>query len=155
MTPADSTPDVLAAAAARGLSAELVERGPATSLEEAAALLGIPAHSLVKSMLVRGKDGYLFALIPGDRQIAWPKLRTIVGVNKLVLPSAEEAYEACGYERGTVTPVGARGDWPVYVDERVRGERIALGSGTHTHSLLLEADDLVHAYSAAVADISK
>ncbi|MFX4273632.1 aminoacyl-tRNA deacylase [Propionibacteriaceae bacterium Y1685] len=156
MSPIDSALDTLAAAAAaRRLTVDLVERGPASSLEEAAALLGIGAHNLVKSMLVRSKDGYLFALVPGDRQIAWPKLRAVVGVNKLVLPPADEAYEACGYERGTVTPVGARGDWPVYVDERVQGERIALGSGTHTHSLLVETDDLVRAYEATVADISK
>ncbi|MDN5727051.1 MAG: YbaK/EbsC family protein [Propionibacteriales bacterium] len=146
---------IAAAAAARRLPVDLVERGPASSLEEAAMQLGISPHSLVKSMLVRGKDGYLFALVPGDRQIAWPKLRAVVGVNKLVLPSAEEAYEACGYERGTVTPIGATGDWPVYVDERVLGERIALGSGTHTHSLLVDTDDLIRAYDATVGDISK
>ena len=63
-------------------------------LDEAAALLGIPAASIVKTLVVkRSDDTYLFALIPGDRAISWPKLRAVVGVNKLRLP---EPYKGKG-----------------------------------------------------------
>ena len=30
-----------------------------------------------------------------------------------------------------VTPIGARGDWPVYVDERIAGRRVSMGAGEH------------------------
>src|SRR5947208_1490152 len=71
-------------AAERGIEVEFVERPDAGSLQEAAGLLGISPPQIVKSLVLKRSDGtFLFALIPGDRQIAWPKLRTVVGVNKL------------------------------------------------------------------------
>jgi Cys-tRNA(Pro)/Cys-tRNA(Cys) deacylase len=146
---------VLADAAARGLAVELVERPAANSLEEAASLLGLTPRDIVKTLVVRAHDGsYLFALIPGDKQISWPKLRAVVGVNKLALPSPELALEATGFERGTITPIGAHGAWPVYADASIVGARIALGAGEHGWSAFVDADALIAAYGATVADIS-
>ncbi|WP_076682706.1 aminoacyl-tRNA deacylase [Microbacterium sp. RU33B] len=135
---------------------EIRERPAAGSLEEAAALLGIPAAGIVKTLVVkRSDDTYLFALVPGDRSISWPKLRAVVGVNKLQLPDPERALAATGYERGTITPVGSTHDWPLYADERIVGERVAMGAGAHGYSLFVDADDLIRAYGAVVADISQ
>ncbi|MBQ1444600.1 MAG: YbaK/EbsC family protein [Renibacterium sp.] len=140
----------------RGLEVQVVERAAAGSLAEAAQILGIQAADIVKSLVVKHKDGtFLFALIPGDRQISWPKLRELIGVNKLSMPSAEAALAATGYERGTITPVGADGDWPVYADESIRGKRISMGAGAHGRSAFLDADSLIAAYRATVADISE
>lgn len=70
----------LADAAAHGLEVEIVERLAAKSLEEAAGILGITPADIVKSLVVKHKDGsFLFALVPGDRQISWPKLRGAAG----------------------------------------------------------------------------
>jgi Cys-tRNA(Pro) deacylase len=130
-------------------------RPAASSLDEAAELLGIPSASIVKTLVVkRSDDTYLFALIPGDRAISWPKLRTVVGVNKLRLPEPELALAATGYERGTIVPIGSSTAWPVYADESIVGQRIAMGAGAHGYSLFVEADDLIRAYDATVADIS-
>ena len=147
---------VRADAAARGLDVEIITRPPARSLEEAAELLGITPGDIVKSLVVkRSDDTYLFALVPGDRGISWPKLRAIVGVNKLQLPDPERALAATGYERGTIVPIGSAHDWPIYADERIVGERIAMGAGAHGFSMFLDADDLISAYGATVADISQ
>jgi Cys-tRNA(Pro)/Cys-tRNA(Cys) deacylase len=149
------TERLLADAAARGLAVEVVARPAADSLEEAAALLGVEPSSVVKSLVVKRHDGsFLFALVPGDRQISWRKLRTVVGVNKLSMPSADVALEATGFERGTITPVGSTTAWPVVADERIVGLRVAMGAGGHGLSAFVEADDLVAAYGATVADIS-
>lgn len=146
----------LADAAARGLEVRLVERLAATSLEEAALILGIEAADIVKSLVVKHKDGsFLFALIPGDRQISWPKLRKLLGVNKLSLPTAETALAATGYERGTITPLGSTSPWPVYADRSITGRRISLGAGEHGYSAFVEADALTAALDAVVADITE
>lgn len=146
---------VLADATARGIPIELVERPNAGSLEEAARILGVSPAAIVKSLVVKRGDGtYLFALVPGDRQISWPKLRAVVGVNKLQLPDATLALEATGYERGTITPLGSATAWPVFADERIRGTRIAMGAGEHGLSAWVQADDLVRGLAATVADIS-
>lgn len=147
---------VAADAAARGLTVDFVERMRANSLEEAAEILGITPADIVKSLVVKRSDGtFLFALIPGDRQISWPKLRAIVGVNKLQLPSPELALEATGYERGTITPLGSTTAWPVYADAGMAGRRVSMGAGDHGYSLFVEADDLLAALNATVADISE
>lgn len=144
------------AASARGLEIELRERPVANSLPEAAELLGISPAGIVKTLVVkRSDDTYLFALIPGDRAISWPKLRAVVGVNKLQLPDPQRALEATGYERGTIVPIGSRNDWPIYADEQIVGQRIAMGAGAHGYSLFVDADDLIAAYGATVADISQ
>lgn len=147
---------VAADAAARGIEVEFVERTNARSLEEAAAILGIEPRDIVKSLVVRRHDGaYLFALIPGDRQISWPKLRALVGVNKLRLPEPELALEATGFERGTITPLGSSTPWPVYLDASVAGRRVSMGAGEHGLSLFVDVDDFARGLDATVADISE
>ena len=151
----DPTIRVREAARERGLSVDVRQRPAASSLEEAAELLGIPSASIVKTLVVkRSDDTYLFALVPGDRAISWPKLRAVVGVNKLRLPEPELALAATGYERGTIVPIGSTHDWPVYADESIVGQHIAMGAGAHGYSLFVDADDLIRAYSATVADIT-
>ncbi|GAA1214703.1 YbaK/EbsC family protein [Rhodoglobus aureus] len=139
----------------RGIPIEIVERAPATSLEHAAELLGITPAEIVKSLVVKRSDGsYLFALVPGDRQISWPKLRAVVGVNKLRMPEAELALEATGFARGTITPLGSSTVWPVFADERIAGKRVSIGSGDHDHTAWVNSDDLIAGLDATIADIT-
>jgi Cys-tRNA(Pro) deacylase len=142
-------------AARRGIPIEIVERPPATSLEHAAELLGITPAEVVKSLVVKRSDGsYLFALVPGDRQISWSKLRAVVGVNKLRMPEADLALEATGFARGTITPLGSLTAWPVFADKRIAGKRISMGSGDHSFTVWVNSDDLVTGLDATVADIT-
>ncbi len=146
---------VRADAAARGLDIEVIVRPAARSLEEAAELMGITPADIVKSLVVkRSDDTYVFALVPGGRKISWPKLRGLLGVNKLQLPDASLALAATGYERGTITPLGSTTAWPVVVDATIAGRRVSMGAGEHGRSLFVEADELIRAVDATVADIS-
>lgn len=150
----EGTRRVLDDARRRGLDVEIAQRPEADSLEDAARLLGVEPDSLVKSLVVRRHDGsYLFALVPGGRQLAWARLRTAVGVNKLSLPSPELALEATGHARGTITPLGSTTAWPVYADSRISG-RIALGAGGPGRSAFVDAGALLASLDAVVADIT-
>jgi prolyl-tRNA editing enzyme YbaK/EbsC (Cys-tRNA(Pro) deacylase) len=77
-----------------------------------------------------------------------------VGVNKLAMPDAALAKETTGYERGTITPLGSRAQWPVYADESIVGAEIAMGSGEHDYSAFVDANSLLSAFGAVVADIT-
>lgn len=156
MTQEDPTARVRAAAAERGLEIEVRESPRASSLEEAAALRGITPADIVKTLVVKGKgEEFFFALVPGDRAISWPKLRSLLGVNKLRLPEPELALAATGYERGTIVPLGSTTDWPVYADERMVGKRVSMGAGAHGWTMFVDADALLVAYGATVADITE
>jgi Cys-tRNA(Pro)/Cys-tRNA(Cys) deacylase len=153
--PPDGVRRMLADADQRGLAVELRRRPAARSLEEAAELLGIRPSDMAKTIVVRRSNGsYLFVVIPGDAQIAWPKLRSLLGVSKMKLPDATEAFEATRYERGTITPIGSEPNWPVIIDQTLLGHRAALGAGGHGYSAFIEIDDLVRAFDATVADIA-
>jgi len=64
------------------------------------------------------------------------------------------ASRATGYERGTITPLGSARPWPVIADERVRGREITLGAGEHGLALAVDADEILQALNATVADVS-
>ncbi|GLZ81755.1 hypothetical protein Afil01_65620 [Actinorhabdospora filicis] len=145
---------MLADATAHGLTVTVRERPAASSLPEAAAILGVTPADIAKTIVVkRGEGSYLFAVIPGDKTIAWPRLRAAVGVNRLSLPDAAEALTATGYERGTITPIGARGDWPLYIDASLTGRTTAMGAGAHGYSAFVPIDDLAKGYGATVVEL--
>lgn len=140
---------------ALGLSHAVVRHGRVTSLEEAAALRGVRPADIIKTLVVRrAEDDYLFVLVPGDREISWPKLRAHLGVNRLSMPSAQVALGVTGYERGTITPFGSTHAWPVIADASVPGRTISLGAGAHGVSATLFADDALAALGAVVADVT-
>ena len=133
----------------------VLRHGPVSSLEEAAQARGVPPAAVVKTLVVRrGAGDYVFVLVPGDRQISWPKLRDLLGVSRLSLPPAEEALAATGYERGTITPFGSTTAWPVVADSALAGQEITLGGGAHGVAVKLSADDAVAALQARVADVT-
>lgn len=116
---------------------------------------GLNPSDIVKTMVLRrGPDDYLFVLLGGDREISWPKLRALLGVNRLSMPDAATALEATGYPRGAITPFGASRPWPVYVDADVPGRRISMGGGELGLAIALEADDMIAALGATVADLA-
>ena len=147
----------LRALAALGVEHEVVHTQRARSVEEAAELRGIPVASLLKTLVVRrAEDDYVFVLVPGDRAIDWPKLRGYLGVRRMTLPGAEEALDATGYERGTITPFGASTPWPVIADTTIaEADLVSLGGGAHGVSVKLEAATLIRILDADVADVTK
>ena len=132
----------------------VTRHGPVRSLTEAAAARGIEPRQLVKTMVVRVAEGdHRFVLVPGDREIAWPKLRSLLGVNRLSMPSADAAREVTGYVRGTITPLGSLAALPVIADAAVSGT-ISIGGGAHGVALTVDAAQLVAALGAVVADVT-
>jgi len=138
-----------------GLTYRVIRHGPVSSLAEAAVARGVEPADVVKTLVVRrADDDFVFVLVPGDRSIAWPKLRSLLGVNRLTLPDAETAKAATGYERGTITPFGATTAWPVIADERLSGRTVTLGAGAHGVAVAVDADEAVTALGATVADVT-
>ncbi|MGI5215762.1 aminoacyl-tRNA deacylase [Plantactinospora sp. CA-290183] len=146
----------LEALSSAGIPFRVIRHGSVRSLAEAAAARGVAVGDVVKTIVVRrGERDFVFVLVPGDRVISWPKLRALLGVNRLSLPDANEARSATGYERGTVTPFGASTAWPVVADERVRGRTITLGAGRRDIAVAVDADAALRALDATVADLTE
>lgn len=145
----------LGACAAYGIAFEVTRHGPAGSLAEAAALRGVQPGDIIKTLVVRrGEGDHLFVLVPGDREFSWPKLRALLGVNRMTMPGADEAFAVTGYQRGTITPFGSLRALPVIADSSVAGRTISMGAGSHGVAVTVSGDDVIRALGAQVADIS-
>jgi Cys-tRNA(Pro) deacylase len=151
----DGEQRALAALDASGIDYRVVRHGPVRSLAEAAQARGVEPAAVVKTLVVRrSDDDFLLVLVPGDRSLSWPKLRDLLGVQRLSMPDAETAREATGYERGTITPFGAARPWPVVADQRLLGQTVTLGAGAHGVAVALLADDALAALGATTADVT-
>ena len=139
-----------------GLRYEVVRTARPSSVEESAALQGIEVGQLLRTIVIRrGADDYVFVLVPGGRQIDWPRLRAHLGVKRLSLPDQDEARAATGYERGAITPFGATTAWPVVADATVASlGTVAIGGGGRGVNLHLQAADLIAHLDAEVADVT-
>jgi Cys-tRNA(Pro)/Cys-tRNA(Cys) deacylase len=145
----------LAAVARLAVPHRVIRHGSVSSLAEAATARGVTPADVVKTIVVRrADDDYLFVLVPGDRVISWPKLRALLGVARLSMPDAATAKDVTGYERGTITPLGATVSWPVIADERMAGRWVTLGAGASGVAVGVDADALTKALDAQVADVT-
>ena len=144
---------------ASGLPYEITRHGRVGSLAEAAAARGVEPRDLIKTLVVRrADDDFLFVLVPGDREISWPKLRALLGVNRLSMPDKEVAKDVTGYERGTITPFGATTAWPVVADASLAGDperRISMGAGAHGVAVTVPAEETLARLDAQVADVTE
>lgn len=140
----------------QGVRHEIVTHGRASSLDEAARLRGLDSEAVIKTMVVRRADNdYLFVLVPGDRRIDWPKLRSHLDERRLSMPDAEEALKVTGYHPGTITPFGAARDWPVLLDERLTSGDVSIGAGRHGWSITIAGPDLRDVLSAEIVDVTR
>ena len=151
---AAQNPALLALDAA-GIAHAVTRHGPVGSLAEAAAARGVQPGDIIKTLVVRrADDDFLFVLVPGDREISWPKLRALLGVNRISMPDAATAREVTGYERGTITPFGSIRAWPVVADATVAGRTVSLGAGEHGLAVTVAGSDVVRALDARLADVT-
>jgi len=149
-----SSPAIDAVASA-GVDFRLVHHGEVRSAEEAAEKRGISIGQLAKTLVVRiEEDRYVLVLVPGDAGMDYKKLRSHLAVRRLSMPDPDEAYEATGYRRGTITPFGA--GHPAILDTGLLGhDEISLGAGVSGWAIHLDPADLVEAFDVTVADIAR
>ena len=152
MTPASPAIDAVAAS---GVEHRLVHYGRVRGAEEAAAARGVDLSALAKTLVVRVEEGsYVLVCVPGTARLDYAALRSILGVRRLTMPDPDEAKDATGYVRGTITPFGA-GGWPVVVDESLAGlDEVSMGAGVPEWAIHLSGPDLVSVTGATVADVS-
>lgn len=156
MTTGDGETRAAQALASLGLEHTITRHGRVSSLEEAAAARGVEPGDIVKTLVVRrADDDFLFVLVPGDREISWPKLRAHLGVSRLSMPDATTARDVTGYERGTITPFGSVRAWPVIADSSLQGRTVSIGAGAHGVAATAHGDDVVRALGAEVADVTE
>src|SRR6201991_3741548 len=87
------------------------------TIDEVTAFLGVPATQLVKTILVRGREGLVALCVRGDHEINEVKAAHLPELpDDSELASEEEILAATGARPGSIGPVGLPESIPVIVD---------------------------------------
>lgn len=120
-----------------------------------AAEVGMPAGQVFKTLCVRGdKNGVMFAVIPGDGELNLKTLAKVSSNKRAELVPLKEVLPLTGYIRGGCSPLGAKKNYPVYLDEScLQWEEIAISAGQRGMQILVAPQDLVKATTAVLSDL--
>lgn len=134
---------------------------PVFTVEAAAAQRGVVKEEMVKSILLKDRDGrYVMACVPGDAKLDPQAVRAALSVppewKRLTFASAEEIYAVTGYVQGAVAPLCLPEGIPVVIDAFFNTRaRCNISSGDPMAGLELGTQDLMRAAQPVVAAITK
>ena len=122
-----------------------------------AASVGMPIERVYKTLVARGdKNGIVMAVIQGDLELDLKALAAASGNKRVEMVHLKEVFALTGYIRGGCSPLGAKKDYPVYLDSRAEAQAsIAISAGKRGEQIILKPQDLVSATSATVAAIAR
>ncbi len=85
---------------------ELVHTPNTRTVEEVANFLNVPVNKIVKTLVFFGRDGYVMAMVPGDRELNFEKLKAYLNDQSLVMADAQGVLDTFGVPIGFLGPVG-------------------------------------------------
>jgi Ala-tRNA(Pro) deacylase len=138
-----------------GVNFRLTHHEPVTTSAEAAAVRGAELRSGAKAMLVKGRAGFVLAVLAADRKVDWKLLAPLVGGKGARFADDDELLEATGLRKGAVPPFGVLfGITTIYDRSLLEVETVNFNAGTHTDSVSMARDDLIRIGGGEVAAFS-
>ena len=124
--------------------------------ESVAAKIGLPAEQVFKTLLARGdRNGPCFAVIPGNYELDLKALAKLSGDRKVELVPLKQVQPLTGYIRGGVTVLGAKKDFPVFVDETMElWDVVSISAGVRGTQVLVAPQDYLRITNAALGEIA-
>ena len=118
---------------------------------------GMPIEMVFKTLVARGdKNGVLMAVIPGALEVDLKALAAASGNKRVEMVHLKEVQALTGYIRGGCSPLGAKKDYPVYLDVHAQEQSlISISAGVRGEQLILAPSDLIKAVNATVAQIAR
>jgi Cys-tRNA(Pro)/Cys-tRNA(Cys) deacylase len=126
------------------------------SADVVAVKVGLPPEQVWKTLVARGdRRGVCFAVVPANASLDLKALARLSGDRKVDTVPLKEVTPLTGYVRGGVTAIGAKKDYPVYIDETVElFDVISVSAGVRGTQILLHPSDYLRASRATVGAIS-
>ena len=118
--------------------------------------IGLPPEQVFKTLVARGdRTGVLMACIPANTELDLKALASASGNKKVDLVPAKEVLGLTGYIRGGVTALGAKKEFPVFLDETAElFDTISVSAGIRGTQVLLAPADYIRAVHATIAAIA-
>lgn len=127
------------------------------SAESVAKKVGMDAAQVYKTLVVRGdRKGVVFAVVAGNAELDNKALARLTGDAKVEPVALREVQPLTGYIRGGVTALGAKKDFPVWIDETfLTWPVVSVSAGARGTQMLLVPADYVRATKARVGAFSR
>jgi len=122
------------------------------SAETVARKIALPIEQVFKTLLARGdRNGLCFAVIPGNTELDLKALAKGTGDRKIDLVPVKELLPLTGYIRGGCTVLGAKKEFPAFLDETAElFEVISISAGQRGLQVLLNPQDYLRVTAAAL-----
>ena len=119
--------------------------------------VGLSPGQVFKTLVARGdKTGVIMGIVSGEAEIDLKALASASGNKKVEMVHLNEVLPLTGYIRGGVSPLGAKKNYPVYLDRSALNQTIiSISAGLRGMQIFLRPDDLVKATNAGVCDIGR
>ena len=132
---------------------------PVFTVEAAARQRGVVKEEMVKSILLRDKDGrYVVACVTGEARVDPRRVRDALAGDwrRLHFASPDEILTVTGCPMGAVAPVGMPEGVPVLFDEAIAAcPKVSISSGDPMLGLELDPQDLLRVTGAHLATIAE
>lgn len=125
--------------------------------ENVAQKIAVPLTQVFKTLVVCGdKTGVIMACIPGAAELNLKLLAVISGNKKADMVPLKDVQKFTGYIRGGVSPLGAKKQFPVYIDESaLHWPYVAISAGIRGCQILVSPNELVNATKGEVCNIAR
>jgi len=130
---------------------------PMPTVLTAAAAVGVSPDLILKTLLFAGDDGaYVVVIANGTRRIDRSRLAAAAAMREPHPAKPTEVLAVTGYPAGGVAPLGLPASIPVIVDAATAALTFAYGGGGHEDLLLrVDVSDVIRCNDALVADIAE
>ena len=120
----------------------------------AADAVGLPHAVVLKSLVFRTDDDFLFGLVGADAHASTRKIGRATGHKHVEAAAPKDAQRVTGYLVGGISPLGVRHRLKVLLDETTaRNDHLVINAGARGTLVRLATEDLIRLTDAVVADI--
>ena len=140
-----------------GIDVEVMEfEGTVETVEKASKLSGYPAPLIIKTLLLRVGEGYLIAVVRGDRRLDLGKAERALG-KRVSLAKPSEVKAVIGVEVGAVTPLSPKvKGLQVVLDPTILSQEfVVCGGGALNRLYKVRVRDLLNYLNPTPLDIFK
>lgn len=124
---------------------------------EAAALMGLDADMVYKTLVTRGssRQNYVF-VIPAPAELDLKKAAKAAGEKSIEMIKQAELLPLTGYVHGGCSPVGMKKQFPTFFEEEIiLLDRVVVSAGKIGRQIDLIPDDLISLVDGSTAPLVK
>ena len=135
---------------------EVIEHKAVFTSKEASEARGTELKQGCKALILKTEEGYIQAVIPGDKEIDLKKLQRITLFKQIEMADAASVKRMSHCDIGAVPPFGNLMGLKVYFDKLItQNEIVAFNAGSHTKSIKMRAKDLRQIVNPIIAEFSQ